>query len=155
MKFTGIFTGRAFVGILFSMFWPLAYPIPLLVSQGKYAEAEPLYRRSQAIRERVLGPDHVVVATVLNNRAGLLTIQVRGKTMLLLCRQFSPQILLDLILTEVRPCCSPHLKATKLRQEPLCEWSQGMGRNVLGHSDYTMYGTTLRRRLRQRGMANT
>ncbi|CAN0282323.1 unnamed protein product, partial [Scytosiphon promiscuus] len=26
--------------------------------QGKYAEAEPLYERSQATREKVLGPEH-------------------------------------------------------------------------------------------------
>ncbi|CAN0382120.1 unnamed protein product [Ectocarpus sp. 8 AP-2014] len=40
--------------------------------QGKYAEAEPLYERLQAIQEKVLGPEHPDVATSLNNRAGLL-----------------------------------------------------------------------------------
>lgn len=45
-------------------------------SQGKYAEAEPLYARSQAIREKTLGPDHPDVATVLNGRATLLMKQV-------------------------------------------------------------------------------
>ncbi|CAN0489574.1 unnamed protein product [Laminaria digitata] len=38
--------------------------------QGKYAEAEPLYERSQAIRENVLGPEHPEVAQSFNNRAG-------------------------------------------------------------------------------------
>ncbi|CAM9878206.1 unnamed protein product, partial [Hapterophycus canaliculatus] len=40
--------------------------------QGKFVEAERLYERSQAIREKVLGPEHPGVATVLSNRAGLL-----------------------------------------------------------------------------------
>lgn len=44
--------------------------------QGKHAEAEALYRRSQAIREEVLGPRHPDVAEVLNNRATLLKSQV-------------------------------------------------------------------------------
>ena len=46
--------------------------------QGKYAEAEPLYERCQAIVEKVLGPDHPSLATTLSNRAGLLEIQVRA-----------------------------------------------------------------------------
>ncbi|CAM9827635.1 unnamed protein product, partial [Ectocarpus fasciculatus] len=45
--------------------------------QGQYEEAEPLYRRSLAIDEKVYGPDHPAVATVLNNWAGLLEKQVR------------------------------------------------------------------------------
>ena len=45
--------------------------------QGKYNEAEPLYERSQAIREKVLGPEHPGVAESLNNRAELLRAQVR------------------------------------------------------------------------------
>lgn len=40
-----------------------------IIFQGKYAEAEPLYRRSLAINERVYGPDHQEVATDLNNWA--------------------------------------------------------------------------------------
>lgn len=46
--------------------------------QGKYEEAEPLYERSLAIREKALGPDHPAVATALNNRALLLEEQVRA-----------------------------------------------------------------------------
>ncbi|CBJ32114.1 conserved unknown protein [Ectocarpus siliculosus] len=37
-------------------------------SQGKYEEAEPLYDRSQATPEKVLGPEHPDVATVLKNK---------------------------------------------------------------------------------------
>lgn len=50
------------------------------VLQGKYEEAEPLYERSQAIREKVLGPEHPDVAQSLNNRAVLLYAQVRPAT---------------------------------------------------------------------------
>ena len=50
--------------------WSLAF-------QGKRAEAEPLYERSQAIVEKVLGPDHPDMAKVLDNRAMLLEAQVR------------------------------------------------------------------------------
>ena len=57
---------------------PLPHRIPLLVMQGKYEEAGPLYDRSLAIREKVYGPDHPAVATALNNRAALLQKQVRA-----------------------------------------------------------------------------
>ena len=45
----------------------------LYVAQGRYAEAEPLYKRSLAIQEKALGPDHPDVGTSLNNLAGLYT----------------------------------------------------------------------------------
>src|SRR5262249_47616791 len=38
---------------------------------GRYAEAEPLYKRTLAIREKALGPDHPDVSTSLNNLAQL------------------------------------------------------------------------------------
>ena len=38
---------------------------------GRYADAEPLYRRSLEIREKQLGRDHPDVADSLNNLAGL------------------------------------------------------------------------------------
>ncbi len=41
-------------------------------AQGRYAEAEPLYRRSLAIWEKALGPEHPNVATSLENYAALL-----------------------------------------------------------------------------------
>ncbi|CAM9138218.1 unnamed protein product, partial [Ectocarpus sp. 13 AM-2016] len=52
-------------------------PLSPVTFQGKFEEAEPLFERSQAIREKVLGPEHPDVATSLNNRAGLL--ETRGK----------------------------------------------------------------------------
>ena len=40
-------------------------------TQGRYAEAEPLYKRSLAIKEKALGPDHLQVAAALNELARL------------------------------------------------------------------------------------
>ena len=40
-------------------------------AQGRYAEAEPLYKRALAIREKALGPAHPDVATSLENMAAL------------------------------------------------------------------------------------
>lgn len=40
--------------------------------QGRYAEAEPLYKRALAIRETTWGPEHPDVATSLENYAALL-----------------------------------------------------------------------------------
>ena len=37
--------------------------------QGRFAEAEPLYKRSLTIREKALGPNHPSVSVVLNNLA--------------------------------------------------------------------------------------
>ena len=45
-------------------------------TQGKLDEAMPLYKRSRAILEKALGPDHPTVASVLNNEAALLTKMV-------------------------------------------------------------------------------
>ena len=41
----------------------------LYSDQGRYAEAETLSKRSLAIREKILGPEHPDVATNLNNLA--------------------------------------------------------------------------------------
>ena len=41
-------------------------------SPSRYTDAAPLYRRSLAIREEVLGPDHPEVAPALNKPGGLL-----------------------------------------------------------------------------------
>ena len=46
-------------------------------AQGRYGEAEPLYRRSLAIWEKALGPEHPDVATSLNNLALLYDAQGR------------------------------------------------------------------------------
>ncbi len=42
---------------------------------GKYDEAEPLYRRALAIKEKALGPQHPNTATSINNLAELLRSQ--------------------------------------------------------------------------------
>jgi hypothetical protein len=39
----------------------------VLDEQGRYAEAEPIFARALAIREKALGPDHPDVAESLNN----------------------------------------------------------------------------------------
>jgi tetratricopeptide (TPR) repeat protein len=48
-----------------------------LVDRARYAEAEPLYQRALAIREKALGPDHTDTATGLNNLAVLYDNQGR------------------------------------------------------------------------------
>ena len=46
-------------------------------TQGRYADAEPLYKRSLAIKEKAFGPDHPDVALSLNNLAELYRAQGR------------------------------------------------------------------------------
>jgi tetratricopeptide (TPR) repeat protein len=46
-------------------------PAALYEYQGRYADAEPPYKRALTIREKVLGPDHPWVALSLNNPANL------------------------------------------------------------------------------------
>ncbi|CAN0409095.1 unnamed protein product, partial [Laminaria digitata] len=53
----------------------LTYTDQLPVAQGNYAEAGPLYKRSLAIKEKALGPEHPSVAKSLNGLAGLLETQ--------------------------------------------------------------------------------
>ena len=43
----------------------------LYYTQGQYAQAESLFERSLAIREKALGPNHPAVATCLENLAEL------------------------------------------------------------------------------------
>jgi tetratricopeptide (TPR) repeat protein len=43
----------------------------LYESQGRYAEAEPLYKRTVSIYEKALGPDHPDFGQSLNNLARL------------------------------------------------------------------------------------
>ncbi|MBE3117829.1 MAG: tetratricopeptide repeat protein [Planctomycetes bacterium] len=45
----------------------------------QYAEAEPLFKRSLAIREKALGPDHPAVAKSLENMALLYRATNREK----------------------------------------------------------------------------
>lgn len=49
----------------------------MLVAQGMYDKAEPLYRRAQEIFEASFGRDNPNVATVVGNRASLLEGEVR------------------------------------------------------------------------------
>ena len=46
-------------------------------AQGRYAEAEPLFKRALGIMEKALGPDHPHVATVLHGLATLYGDQGR------------------------------------------------------------------------------
>ena len=48
-------------------------------NQGRYAEAEPLYKRALAIYEQELGPDYAEVAISLNNLAELYDHQGRAR----------------------------------------------------------------------------
>jgi len=48
-----------------------------MTSKARYADAEPLYKRSLAIWEKALGPDHPEVGTSLNNLADLYRDQGR------------------------------------------------------------------------------
>jgi hypothetical protein len=63
----------------------------LYSDQGRYPEAEPLHRRSLAIDEKALGPEHSRVASTLNNLAGLYRAQGRypGAGLFFPCRQSS------------------------------------------------------------------
>lgn len=45
-------------------------------SQGRYAEAEPLYRRALTISEKALGPDHPDLATFMNYLAAISDARV-------------------------------------------------------------------------------
>src|SRR6516162_9377886 len=49
----------------------------LYKEEGRYADAEPLYKRVLAINEKARGPDHPSVALALNNLAGLYKEQAR------------------------------------------------------------------------------
>ena len=51
----------------------------LYMTQGQYAQAEPLYTRSLAIREKVFGPNHPDVAQSLENMAALFRKTGREK----------------------------------------------------------------------------
>jgi tetratricopeptide (TPR) repeat protein len=48
-----------------------------LYEQGRYADAEPLYKRSLAISEKALGPDHPEVAFSMNDLAEVYEKQGR------------------------------------------------------------------------------
>lgn len=54
-----------------------SYP-RLLTTQGRFSEAEPLYKRMQKIFETSFGWDHPNVAKILDKRTELLKAQVRA-----------------------------------------------------------------------------
>jgi CHAT domain-containing protein len=63
----------------------------LYSSQGRYADAEPLYQRSLAIAEMALGRDHFHVAKTLNNLAWMYNNQARYADALPIIRRTLPQ----------------------------------------------------------------
>lgn len=56
-------------------------------SQGKYTEAEALYRRCLAITEKAYGPNHPDVAACLSNLGSLYFAQGDFKQAEILCKQ--------------------------------------------------------------------
>jgi tetratricopeptide (TPR) repeat protein len=50
---------------------------PAEKAQARYADAEPLYKRSLAIREKELGPNHLDIGRSLNSLAVLYQAQAR------------------------------------------------------------------------------
>ena len=56
--------------------WTALLNNPPPVTQGNYAEAEPRFRRSLAVAENGLGPEHPTVGTTLSNLGELLKSQV-------------------------------------------------------------------------------
>ena len=51
----------------------------LYEAQGQFAQAEPLYTRSLAIREKALGPEHPSVARSLEDMAVVYRVTDRAK----------------------------------------------------------------------------
>lgn len=66
---------------LHSFYHGLMFKLLSLILQGRYAEAESHYVSAMRILERVLGPEHPHVATVLNDQIVVVEKQVkmRGK----------------------------------------------------------------------------
>ena len=119
--------------------------------QGKYDQAEPLYKRSLAIDEKVYGPDHPEVATDLNNWAGLLEAQVRAKRcfqMLLegnLERNVFSQFLIGLVLNNDPATPSTVFQGKYEEADPLYLRAVAIGEKTLG-PDHPTLATTLNNR---------
>eukprot|EP00752_Nemacystus_decipiens_P009200 g8218.t1 len=117
--------------------------------QGKYAEAEALYVRCQAIREKVLGPEHPAYATTLYSRAGLLQSQgkyAEAETLYERC-----QAIQEKVLGPEHPnlATTLHGRAGLLdsqgkyaEAEPLYERCQAIDEKVLG-PEHPAYATIL------------
>lgn len=70
-------------GQLRSIYHAMDYGAPIPATwaptpQGKYRDAEPLYRRVMEIMEATLGKDHPQYSTSLSNLGGVLEKQVRA-----------------------------------------------------------------------------
>ncbi|CAB1113194.1 unnamed protein product [Ectocarpus sp. CCAP 1310/34] len=124
----------------------------LLQLEGKYDDAEPLYERSQAIREKVLGPEHLDVAQSLNNRAALLHKQGKYSEAEPLYERC--QAIKEKVLGPDHPSLATTLnnRAVLLRAqgkyseaEPLYERCQAIKEKVLG-SEHPSLATTLNNR---------
>lgn len=72
-NFPEIFSGPLLVELFVVLGGSLAHHTPLLPTQGKYEEADPLYLRAIEIGEKTLGPDHPDLGALLNKR-GLLRL---------------------------------------------------------------------------------
>jgi tetratricopeptide (TPR) repeat protein len=57
--------------------YPTSNLADLYVNRCRYADAEPLLKRSVTVFEKALGPNHPEVANVLDNLAGLYKEQGR------------------------------------------------------------------------------
>lgn len=116
--------------------------------QEKYAEAEPLYERALAIREKTLGPDHPDVAMVLNNQAVLKNAQARavGFSVALVSVEYTfvhspcPYVHASTMVTPVLP---PQGKSEEA--EPLYARAIAIGKKSLGsdHPDMALWRSNL------------
>ncbi|CAM9481721.1 unnamed protein product, partial [Ectocarpus sp. 12 AP-2014] len=103
----------------------------------KYTEAEQLYERSQAIREKVLGPEHPDVATSVNNRAWLLCKQYAEAEPLFERSQSVRENVLDPEHVDVATTLNGravlcHCEVRYSKAESLYERSQAIREKVLG-----------------------
>ncbi|CAN0202560.1 unnamed protein product, partial [Pylaiella littoralis] len=126
--------------------------VHLLEIQGKYAEAEALYERCQAINEKVLGREHPSFATMLHNRAVLLASQ--GKYAEAEAMYERSQAIKEKALGGEHPSLAATLnnRAVLLQEqgkyaevEALYERSQAINEKALG-PEHPSFATTLRSR---------
>ncbi|CAM9821168.1 unnamed protein product [Scytosiphon promiscuus] len=115
--------------------------------QAKYIEAEPLYERSQTIREKVLGPEHLSLAHVLVARAQILGQQGRyaeaepfyERSQVILQKTFGPEH--PEVAAVLRGRAQLMGKQGKYAEaEPLFERSRAIQEVVLGPEHRTVAG---------------
>ncbi|MEZ5578736.1 MAG: tetratricopeptide repeat protein [Candidatus Competibacteraceae bacterium] len=83
--------------------------LALYQSQGRYGDAEPLYQRALAAREKVLGPEHPDTLSSVNNLAGLY--QSQG-------RYGEAEPLYQRVLAGLRRCWARSIPIPDQRQQP-------------------------------------